>query len=320
MKYIALILTFLWLFDSKTYAYDLGPQMCGGLYGLININLSKAIKNDGDVRRKLSNIPWGVQKYKAPKYFVASGNKDEVTSLVDEVTAALHSLEDWRSNYGSNVRSTPGTDIFVPIGSEEFVAKSLIKAGVISKATRAIGGCGGTDLVALRLDDKDIFKDPAGLQNYLFNSLQKYVEFGRRKGLIQRGRTTVSPFPPHFPTVELKIIVPSEISRATKRDNLWDKFTMIFSVANYRAKGYDVVAYAMEMTHAPRSIWRDVAPSDDYFKLSTGSRIDEEFTAAASVVRFLAKSPEDCITDTLGPALDSVPQFECKGDPDSLAE
>ncbi len=275
-------------------AYDLGQELCGGLYGSINIKFSKDIKNKRDIDSKIKNISWADEIYKEKSdsdtlWLSQSGN----TSLRKELWKAFDD-----SQKGSIYLGV--TDIWVPLGSEEQVAITLIKEKIIKEAGRAVGGCGGTDLVALRLTKKQVdVEDARLLSKYLEVKLEGFIKGSDYSGSVESVKFVRSPFPPFFPYVEFNVVSPSNLSRKTKNSHVWDRFNIVFQVVNFRDGGYDVLVYANLLQIAPMSVLNKRSPSKEYFKVMGGDRALEEFYTAGIIVDYISGGGENCMVDSL---------------------
>ena len=293
---LAYLITLLCVLPAN--AYDLGPELCGGIYGGINVQFSEEIKSKKDIDIRLKKIQWSGLSYKPIVDSDTSFDLPGKTTLRKELWEAFDNSRRESDYLGV-------TDIFVPAGSEEQIAIALIKEKIIKKAGRAVGGCGATDLVALRLTRNQIdVEDVRLLSKYFENRLNSFVRGSNYSGFVESVKFTKSPFPPFFPHMEFSVISPSNLSRNTKNSHVWDRFNLIFQVVKFRDNGYDVLVYADVLQNAPMSILNKKPPSREYFKLKSGDRSMEELYAAGNIADYLSEGGGNCIVDAV--VLDQV--------------
>jgi len=298
-------------------AYDLGPEGCGGVYGFISIRFSEGITSTEELRRATSGIPWLNKKYEDNQATFGLGRRNETTTLWKELSAVFGARQDSEGELYT-------VDISVPIGSEEHTAVTLINAGVISEAGRAIGGCGEGDMVVLSLPGSEgQLSDPQVLSDYLHRRLLAYVARLDAKGTVERGGAIKKPLPPYFPKAVFTLSVPSELSRETVANNVWDRFKVVFELANIRGGMYEILVYATDLVHAPRTRHRKNSPSVEHFRIPAmkeASGMDQEYVAAASVTRYLAGKPKFCIADSILNPPGSSGLFGCEGSREELTK
>ena len=304
------------VFTSKQAAsYDLGPEQCGRIYGAISIEFSREVASHDDIRKKMASFEEFYQTFGTTSYLFDFSAKNETTSIKKEVLSVFKGDDPTRGG---------SFDILVPVGSEQYIAERLIEVGIVKSAAREMGGCSATDLVALKVAKKGNFTDPIEFSQFLEKKLLRYVSQkngeSRLMGSLQKGRAVKSPIKPGYPIVTFKVVVPSEVSRSTPNQFVWDMFEIVFSLANENKSNYDVLVYAQELKTAPRTRFRETAPSKEHFRIMEENRTDNEFLVAGSVASFLAEKQEDCIVDSVLLEIDASIQFPCNGDREKLTE
>lgn len=297
--------------------YDLGPELCGGVYGFINVTFSDRMTSTEALKQATSDISWLNQQYEDNQATFGYGRKNEITTLWKQLSDAVESrLNEDGGGYNP--------DISVPIGSEEQTAVALIDAGVISEASRAIGGCGEGDMVVLSLPRSEgQLSDPQVFSDYLHSRLLAYAARLEAKGTVERGIAIKKPLPPFFPKAVFTLSVPSELSRETVANNVWDRFKVVFELANIRGGMYEILVYATDLVHAPRTRHRNKSPSVEHFKIpimKDSGGMDQEYVAAASVTRYLAVKPKFCIADSIFNPPGSKGLFGCEGSREELTK
>lgn len=282
-------------FPLSVKAYDLGPELCGGVFGSINIEFSDKINSQDTLEKMLTRIDWIRKPFRNIRYTFGFMERDGSNNLYDEI------INSYRIS--SKDGTEPSGDIFVPTGSEELVADELHRRGIIDRASHAMGGCGEMEISVFFIPDGDKkIENSEFFYNFIINGLKKFLSKSvlglSISGIIQSGRVENQPVPPHYPVMEIPIVAASEISRDEVRERSWDSFKAVFRLVKLYPKGYAVMVYTTDFKNAPRSILRDHPPSRRYFR-ENQNRMADEFLSSAIIARFFGGSSSNCIADGL---------------------
>lgn len=273
---------------------------CGSLFGGINPKFSSEMIVWDDVSIALDSLPWADTPY------ASDFERNATITMRSELHRAY-------------TNENPGDlgNIEVPAGSEQFVADELAQAGIIRDATYPEGFCGGGDIsyfvVSLSAAHSDLRQRDA-FSSYISTKLEDYIVKGSLIGRKKERRTTVSNLPPHTPRKTVTVYVPSEVSRGDGYPNEWDKFDVVFRLARVSPRNYVIAVHTEGLKSAPRSRWRESAPSDQHYRAASDDWVDYEgeFLAAESVARFFAAKPSHCMVTNLDIDRAAFP-FGCDG-------
>lgn len=282
------------------------PQYaCGPLFGAMGVELK-----NGATRKQLAdaiaNREWARMKYKL--------------SLWDDQNRDA-------SVYARIRKPGPHNLIFpVPQGSEAFIAKELLKTGLVKSAGLPGAGCGGDEYVVLttKISTVGDLRNAENLKSFVQSALNKMIDtcgksLGSTCGQVRHLRSRVARIDPHFPSVVFELISASELTRGTQRNNVWDKVEVHTRLWRSDAKSQRLWIHTEKYRSARKSKKR--VPTKHHFSQPSGAvqyereaRIAITLGEQASVKRGVS-----CIDATLNAENREVPSnLKCSTDEASL--
>ncbi|RDJ17253.1 hypothetical protein B5K05_04045 [Rhizobium phaseoli] len=270
----------------KAQAYDLGKTECGGEYGGLSIVFSKKMKSFKDVEARLAEADWSNKKYV---------NGFDTGSA--KTTVLLELKDVWKTGSPYNMNCCGQNDFPVPIGSEKYIAETLMKAGIAQSITHARGYCGGAEIsyAAVRKAAVGDISNGQKFESFIRSAVERYVAPAGDSSAIVEGPLSIAPIPPRYPTKRLTVIVPSTVSRGKRAEDTWDKYDLIATLLAPRGSDYLVVVHTENLRVAPKVNSRKTPPTNEHFRaLNEDISYEAEFVAAASFGFFLGGSSSRC--------------------------
>jgi hypothetical protein len=259
-------------------AYDLGERKCGGEYGGLNLQYSRSMHSFTDVDKLISSMPWTKKEYPVL-------SQKRVTSVYQEVMDTFSRHDAGGETY----------DVYVPIGSEQFIAEDFVRVGIISKATFANGACGGAEVSYAYIPQTvgDLINS-RNFVDYVSGVLKNFIHVGGANGLVNEGPLNLSPVEPYYPTKRFTVAVPSELSRGSDARGTWDRFDIVFALYQKTAKDFLVVIHAEDLRTAPKLASHTTPPSVEHFRRLGDDQYGAEYIVAAGLANYMTGSPSLC--------------------------
>ncbi len=280
---------------NRSVAYDLGPRKCGGEYGGLNLSYSESVHGFSDIEKRLSSMPWTKKEYQVL-------SQKRVTSVYKEVSRTF--------SIGDAGGET--NDVYVPIGSEQYIVETFLKSRIIKKATLANGACGGAEIsyayIPLTVGD---LVSSRNFVDYVSGVLKGYIHMRNANGTMDEGPISLSPIEPYYATKRFTVAMSSDLSRGSSVSGTWDRFDIVFALYQKTAKDFLVVIHAEDLRTAPKLASHANPPSLEHFRRLGDDQYGAEYVVAAGIANHMTGSPALCKVEAEGFDARSEGPFRC---------